>query len=162
MLSPVTCSYLNIWQWMSSGVTAACDSTVTVLLLSPLLTPSFRSKFQASFLCLKLKFQQRETRVSRLETNGFKLMELKFHPMKPMVWRYETNVFLWLKNMKLYRLWFSGKRKGREERTVGEKVTAKVLSLCCHMLPSHHYLFIVRSLNTNMWQMTAIFHFLIL
>ena len=70
---------------MSNGVTAACDSTVTVLLLSPLLTPSFRSKFQASFLCLKLKFQLRETRVSSLETNGFKLMKLKFHPMKPMV-----------------------------------------------------------------------------
>ena len=63
---------------MSSGVTAACDSTVTVLLLSPLLTPSFRSKFQASFLCLKLKFQLRETRVSSLETNGFKQLELEF------------------------------------------------------------------------------------
>ena len=58
---------------MSSGVTAACDSTVTVLLLSPLLTPSFRSKFQASFLCLKLKFQAYETKVPSHETNGLKV-----------------------------------------------------------------------------------------
>ena len=76
---------------MSNGVTAACDSTVTVLLLSPLLTPSFRSKFQASFLCLKLKFQQRETRVSRLETNGFKQLELEFQAYGTKVPSHETN-----------------------------------------------------------------------
>jgi len=75
---------------MSSGVTAACDSTVTVLLLSPLLTPSFRSKFQAS-LCLKLKFQQRETRVSSLETNGFKQLELEFQAYGTKVPSHETN-----------------------------------------------------------------------
>ena len=75
---------------MSSGVTAVCDSTVTVLLLSPL-TPSFRSKFQASFLCLKLKFQQRETRVSSLETDGFKQLELEFQAYGTKVSSHETN-----------------------------------------------------------------------
>ena len=117
---------------MSSGVTAACDSTVTVLLLSPLLTPSFRSKFQASFLCLKLKFQQRETRVSSLETNGFKLMELKFHPMKPMVWRYETNVFPMVKKYEAMQvvIFKKQKRKRRKNRgrTCDSKSTVTVLS----------------------------------
>jgi len=40
---------------------------------------------------LKLKFQQRETRVSSLETDGFKQLELEFQAYGTKVPSHETN-----------------------------------------------------------------------
>ena len=102
-------------------------------------SPSFRSKFQASFLCLKLKFQQRETRVSSLETNGFKQLELEFQAYGTKVPSHETNgLKVWNECFPMTKkyeaiqvvIFRKEKRKRRKNRgrTCDSKSTVTVLS----------------------------------
>ena len=102
-------------------------------------SPSFRSKFQASFLCLKLKFQQRETRVSSLETDGFKQLELEFQAYGTKVPSHETNgLKVWNECFPMTKkyeaiqvvIFRKEKRKRRKNRgrTCDSKSTVTVLS----------------------------------
>ena len=84
---------------------------------------------------MKLEFHMLETKVSYAWNSSFFGAKLKFQARK-LTW----NLLL------------------KEE----EEVTTEMLSPCCHMLLSHHYLFTIKDLNVKMWQVTAKFHFLIL
>ena len=59
------------------------------------------------------------------------------------------NVSPWSKN-ELMSVVVSRKGKEREERSGGEKVTAKAQSLCSHMLLSHYYSFTTKGLTAIM------------
>ena len=142
MLSSVTCLYLNFWQWISSGVTAACDSTVTVLLLSHVL-PRFYLLFLFCFLkittCIASYFLTiGKTFVSYLQTIGFMGWNFSSISLKPLVSSLETLVSLcWNFSFKQRKLAWNlllkeGVRRGDSKSTVTVLSHAAVTPLLIH------------------------------
>ena len=127
---------------MSSGVTATCDSTVTVLLLSHVL-PRFFLLFLFCFLkittCIASYFLTiGKTFVSYLQTIGFMGWNFSSISLKPLVSRLETLVSLyWNFSFKQRKLAWNlllkeGVRRGDSKSTVTVLSHAAVTPLLIH------------------------------